>query len=289
MRERRSRGGKNSKLRDASRRDLYELPLPKDVRDTLEDEDVACSKELVIENPIRCLIKWLGLLVQWTEAINELLRPLTSKVRVSFLTITPSRGANVQASLDEVLFYALDDREDINIVKHKIQLEARRRVILEGAVDWSQLTKEQWDAWGAMFRGKMHCESILACLRELQYDLIKEVVPPEKRKEFRVLLEELKKTRNLLGVSKGCCYLCNQYLQEVGRVKVKSTTGKIFPWSIPEWEANPAIYNSLWQHLKQLVRSALENQGLLLIDRRLSGSDDGQYFDFAYKGQCLRR
>ena len=93
----------------------------------------------------------------------------------------------------------------------------------------------------------------------------------------------------MLGVSKGCCWMCQAYIRYIQPdLKVQGTTGKIFPWSLPELELDGVVVEKLLDDLKQLVWQAMKDLGVLAIDQRLSGSDMGQDDDL-YSGSALKR
>jgi len=81
----------------------------------------------------------------------------------------------------------------------------------------------------------------------------------------------------MIGVSKACCLMCESYIGHIQPdMKVKGTTGKIFPWSFPELEVDEVVVEHVLSNLKKLVWRVLSDLGVLAIDRRLSGSDYGE-------------
>jgi len=68
-----------------------------------------------------------------------------------------------------------------------------------------------------------------------------------------------------VGVSKGCCFMCSLYMGLQGNVEVRTTTGKIFPWAMPPWERDPAIYQQVWRELKERVWDCLQKMELLTV------------------------
>ena len=144
----------------------------------------------MVQAPIECLIKWLRLVVQWTEAIVTLTKPLNRTLSILVITPTPPENPTSQASLDQLLSYVLGFRDNISVVKRAIQKRASDMINLDE--QWGALTAGQWDQWVDRFYGKVHCETLLLCLKSLDYDGMKEKIDPSKQKEFENLLKLIK-------------------------------------------------------------------------------------------------
>jgi len=83
--------------------------------------------------------------------------------------------------------------------------------------------------------------------------------------------------------------MCEAYIEYIQPdLKVRGTTGKIFPWSLLELELDRVVVEKLLDHLKQLVWRAMKDLGVLAVDKRLSGSDKGQDDDL-YSVSTLKR
>ena len=92
-----------------------------------------------------------------------------------------------------------------------------------------------------------------------------------------------------MGVSNTCCYLCAKYLGLKGGVKVGGSSGKIFPWALPDLEIDRSIAEAILQDLTTHVWSTLQSMGVLVKDRTLSGSFDGSgEADRAFKWDKLK-
>ncbi|KAF8415406.1 hypothetical protein BGX38DRAFT_1281331 [Terfezia claveryi] len=203
-----------------------------DIRNNLEDEGVLFSREAVHDDPVRCFLKWLGLVVQWTEATFILTKTLKQKVSIMFVDNPANSNTKMQACLDDLLHWVLDDSDDFERIKKAIQAKAAQKVEEDEA--WLALTVENWDKWGDKFTGKVHCETLLAFLKALEYDKVDALLEPAYKADFQKLLAELQGTKNMMGVSKACCLMCEGYIGYIQPdLKVQGTTGKIFPWPSP--------------------------------------------------------
>ena len=69
-----------------------------------------------------------------------------------------------------------------------------------------------------------------------------------------------------------------------GTVKVRGSSGRIFPWSLPDFEIDRRIGEALLMDLKDHVWSSLERMNVLVKDRTLTGSDDGSGGDWTFTG-----
>jgi len=70
--------------------------------------------------------------------------------------------------------------------------------------------------------------------------------------------------------------MCSLYMGLQGNVEVRSTTGKIFPWAMPPWERDPAIYQQVWNELKERVWDCLQKMEVLTAKCRHSDPEMGQ-------------
>ncbi|KAF8444307.1 hypothetical protein BGX38DRAFT_1143688 [Terfezia claveryi] len=245
------------------------------IRDNLEDEGVLFSREAVYDDPARCFLKWLGLVVQWTEATFTLAKSLKQKVSIIFVDNPANSDRKRQACLDDLLHWVLDDSDNFERVKKAIQAKAAQKVEEDEA--WLALTVENWEKWEDQFTGKVHCETSLAFLKALEYDKVDALIEPVYKADFKKLLAELRGTKNMIGVSKACCLMCERYIGHIQPdLKVRGTTGKIFPWSLPELEVDKVVVEYVLSDLKKLVWRLLSDLEVFAIDRRLSGSDDGE-------------
>ncbi|KAF8431990.1 hypothetical protein BGX38DRAFT_1277036 [Terfezia claveryi] len=255
--------------------DSFSFFMPQDIRNNLEDEGVLFSREAVHDDPVRCFLKWLGLVVQWTEATFILTKTLKQKVSIMFVDNPANSNTKMQACLDDLLHWVLDDSDDFERIKKAIQAKAAQKVEEDEA--WLALTVENWDKWGDKFTGKVHCETLLAFLKALEYDKVDALLEPAYKADFQKLLAELQGTKNMMGVSKACCLMCEGYIGYIQPdLKVQGTTGKIFPWPLPELEVDEVVVEHVLSDLKKLVWRLLFDLDVFAIDRRLSGSDDGE-------------
>jgi hypothetical protein len=59
-------------------------------------------------------------------------------------------------------------------------------------------------------------------------------------------------------------------------LKIRGSSGKIFPWAIPPLEVNRAIYQSLWEAVEDQVWKSLARLGAFATERRQSSPDSGE-------------
>jgi hypothetical protein len=162
----------------------------------LEDEGVLHSKELVIKDPIACFLKWLRLSLQWTQGVSTLTKTLGKPVKFWAVEQPPTSKGNKQASLDELFSQVLYDHPAaiVNSAIKRLQKRAAQEIEREDSGNskaWKSLTAQNWDLWELKFFGKHHCESVLASIRNCNYEEVAKSIPKDQQKRFRELVEEL--------------------------------------------------------------------------------------------------
>ena len=57
------------------------------------------------DDPVRCFLKWLGLVFKWTEATFTLTKSLKQKVSIMFVDNPANSDPKMQACLDDLLHF----------------------------------------------------------------------------------------------------------------------------------------------------------------------------------------
>jgi len=100
-----------------------------------------------------------------------------------------------QAPLEELLEHVLPGNNDIGTLISRIQeyaLERESNRFLTSSDAWSMITPENWAKWESRFTGKYHCESMMSCLRGVNYEKIKDMIELRERKGFKDIVATLK-------------------------------------------------------------------------------------------------
>ena len=154
------------------------------------------------------------------------------------------------------------------------------------------VSEGQWDNWENSFNGKYHCEALMTSLRNIDLEAIERFSKKGRMPEFKRLSHSLKvlphfhdrpyhtdmnmqACSHLVGVSKGCCFLCGTYILAVKSVKVRGCSGKVFPWAMPPWETDRDIHKRMWIAVRKKILRTMWMAHILPGNRRLSGSDSG--------------
>ena len=113
---------------------------------------------------------------------------MVKPITVSIIQAPPTPHRKSQASLDALLKFVLECPNDrIAQVKNALHRVARLKTIShleEFPSSWESLTQEGWNSWENSFTGKIHCESILACLENAGFqnqELIDKISKPSLR------------------------------------------------------------------------------------------------------------
>jgi len=121
--------------------------------------------------------------------------PLSKTVQVTVLDPPRTRNGTHQAPLEELLENVFPGNNNIGTLISRIQAYALVRVrerFRTSSEIWSMITPENWAKWESQFTGKYHCESMMSCLRGVNYEEIEDMVEPKERKGFKDIVSTLK-------------------------------------------------------------------------------------------------
>ena len=164
--------------------EVLQINLQQEQEHFLEDEGLVQSRAETKKHPSKSLKTWLGLVVQWPEAIRVgfMITDIKAPMTISAVTVPPS--GRRQASLDEIL-ESLLGASAVPSAKEMLQ----KRASHVEASGWESLRQENWDDWANTFSGKHHCESSLMALQSCD----------EESPEVRYLVAKDKQFASLLG------------------------------------------------------------------------------------------
>jgi hypothetical protein len=143
--------------------------------------------------PIEAFTYWLTLITQHRGTVSRLLKSLKIPLCVTVLEPPKTKQEKSQASLDDLLVYVLDGKDDIkkfktflwDLARYKISSEPEKKI------GWDRLTKNVWRKWELYFSGKHPCELMFVCLNSLKFENIRSLVKSQNANEFKQLVRDL--------------------------------------------------------------------------------------------------
>lgn len=133
-----------------------------------------------MDDPAGAVVRWLRCATQWSVALSEIIQPtsrahkilLARDVQVMSVQVPTVVDPDKQAPLDELLDHVLSGTGiSLAVAVHSLQSTAANNITNPNGIDgWNRLTSGLWDQWSTTFKGKYHCESVLASLIEMKSD-----------------------------------------------------------------------------------------------------------------------
>lgn len=229
----------NGRAFDAVRNRIDFYSEPQSSAEGKSEEDSLFEPVPEIHDPYR---EWMKSIGQWLHVFQRLMSkedeqrmPLLKMFEnaTKFVEVKASTSPYPLASLDDLLYLSGVEKRDFWLNK------------LSSAHKW--LKPVNWD--NQPRKARVHCECVI--ILEMAANVAAQASPTE---HLRRTLSD--STDREIGVSKKCCVLCAQWIEEFSKQLIgkpegakgppklyANSHGRIFAWSPPQWDSGSAVVN----------------------------------------------